>query len=167
MSNLPTVLSCIVVHSRALFGVLGVGLTKNHWSSPVASIIVEALYCSPVFYSGLTSLFLSKTEANSLTAYTRKILCQLQKLTKGTPVLALPFLSGSLLAEGSLHIKQFGLLLMISHLPTTNSQWFAIATLKSVAIRYVIPDPPKPLPTFWPPPHIKNMIKKRIKEVLD
>ena len=69
LSNVPAVLSQIAAHSRSLYGVMGSGLAKNHWSNPAASIRVEAMYCSPVLYNGLASLLLLKMAINTLTTY--------------------------------------------------------------------------------------------------
>ena len=175
LSNMPAVMARISAHSRALYAVMGVGLAKNHWGNPSASIRVKNLYYSPVLFSGLAALLMSKDEILTLAVYNRKILRQLQKLPKGTPIPAPHYMSGSLPAEALLHQRQFCLFIMVAHLPQGNPlkqialqnltqppkfSWFT--TLTATGARYGISEP---LQTLQNPP-TKSSYKRITKKLI-
>ena len=110
MSNMPAILGKLAAHSRALNGLLHMGIAKNHRGNPAAGLKLESIYCSPVLLNCLASLFLTRQELNSINGHIRKILRQIQKLGVGTPAPILHFLSGTLPAEASIYIRQFSLL---------------------------------------------------------
>ena len=175
VSNMPAVQARIAAHSRALYSVIGLGMAKNHRSPPSTSLKIEALFSSPVLYSGLAPLLLTKQELSTLNVYGRKVLRQLTRLHKGTFSAALYLLSGVPPAEATIHIRQFGLLSMISHLPednplrliavqslTQNPKYSWFTSLRATSRRYSLPDP---LHILLVPPNkvaFKSMVKKYV-----
>lgn len=153
-SNTPALLSRIAAHQKAFFSTLSLGLSKNHRTSPATALKIESVFCSPILFSGLSTLLLKNSEIETLNSYSRKILRQIMKLHKTTSVPALHLLSGSLPAEARLHLHQFSLLRMVSYLGDSDPlyriavhsltykvtfSWFR--RLVKTAIMYQLPHP--------------------------
>ena len=133
---------------------MGVGLAKNHWGIPSSSLRVEALYCTPVLLSGLAPLLIIPAEMETLAVYQRKILRQILKLPKSTAAPAIYFLAGALPVEAQIHLRQLGLLLMVTHFPATNplrqvalfslqnpSKYSWFTHICSISEQYGLPEP--------------------------
>ena len=75
------------------------------------------LYGVPELLSGTASLVLKQTELDSIDAHYKKKLQSLMKLYDKTPESVIYFLSGSLPASATLHIRQLTLFSMIARLP--------------------------------------------------
>ena len=153
-TNLPALTNRIAAHAKSLYGVIAVGMARNHTGNPAASLRVESTYSAPKLFSGLATLYLSKQELDILSVHRRLTLQQLQRLHPKTPAPALHFLSGSLPAEALLHIQYFTLLHMIACLGPSNTlyqhalhtlhhhvknSWFTV--VRSVSQKYLLPDP--------------------------
>ena len=153
--NLPHILQRFTSHNRALHSVLHVGIARGHRGNPAASIRVEKMYGVPVLLSGTASLVLKQAEYDSIdTHYKKKLQC-LMKLHDKTPDAVVYFLSGSLPASATLHIKQLTLFSMITRLPhnilhiiakyiltTSNDSsksWFF--HIRSLTLQYGLPHP--------------------------
>ena len=74
------------------------------------------MYATPVLFSGLGALILSKNESESIENHYRETLRQLLRLQKGTPRCVIYFLSGSLPGTALLHLRQLSIFGMISRL---------------------------------------------------
>ena len=120
-SNSPAVVTRIAAHARALFRLLNLGLAKGHRTNPATSLRIEQTFASPVHYSGLAPLLLTKPELSTLNVYSRKILTRILKLHDKTAVPAIHLLSGVLPAEAIVHIRQFSLLQMVAYLGPSNT----------------------------------------------
>ena len=103
-SNSPAVVTRIAAHACALFGLLNLGLAKGHRTPPATALRIELIFASPVLYSGLAPLLLTKPELSTLNVYSRKILRRILKLHDKTAVPAIHLLSGVLPAEATIHI---------------------------------------------------------------
>ena len=63
--NQATILARITEHKRALGAVLHTGMARGHRGNPAASLGIEQLYGLPVLLSGLSTLFLLKSEESA------------------------------------------------------------------------------------------------------
>ena len=64
--NLPHIHKRIVNHKRSLASILSMGLSKRHRTNPIASLCAESIFSTPVLFSGMASLFLTKSESDML-----------------------------------------------------------------------------------------------------
>ena len=64
--NSPSLLAQMSAHKKALAVVLHAGLARSHRANPSQSLKMEKLYATPVLFSGLASLVLSKDDVNLL-----------------------------------------------------------------------------------------------------
>jgi hypothetical protein len=115
--NMPNILNRIVSHKRSLGAILSAGLARGHRGNPAASLRVHQLYETPVLFSGLAALVLSKAEIGILDSHYLNILQNLQRLHDKTPRAVVLFMAGSLPGEAILHMKQLTLFSMICRLP--------------------------------------------------
>ena len=65
-SNIPNILQRIVSHKRALAQILCMGMSRRHRANPIASLRAESIFASPVLFSGMASLSLSKSEIDTI-----------------------------------------------------------------------------------------------------
>ena len=65
--NLPNLLNRIISNKKSLGAILSAGLARSHRGNPAASLRVHQLYETPVLFSGLAALVLSKAEIEYLT----------------------------------------------------------------------------------------------------
>ena len=114
--NLPSILSRISAHNRALQSVLGSGIARSHHGNPAASLRIEVLYALPKLLSGLAALVLSKSERDIVHHHYKKSLERLQRLHRATPEPVVCFLGGSLPLTAHLDLRQLSLFGMISRL---------------------------------------------------
>ena len=115
--NLPNILNRIISHKKALGALLSAGMAKNHRGNPAASLHVHKLYATPVLFSGLAALVLSRTEIRLLDSHYQNVLQNLQRLHNKTPRAVTLFMAGSLPGEAILHMRQLTLFAMICRLP--------------------------------------------------
>ena len=92
-------------------------MSKRHRANPIASLRAETVFSTPVLFSGMASLFLSKTESDILSQHVKENTESLLKLHAKTPEPVVFFLAGCLPGEALLHLKQLTLFGMICHLP--------------------------------------------------
>ena len=152
--NLASITARIAGHTKSLYSVISCGMARGHRGNPAASLRVEACYSAPKLFSGLSSLFLSTAEMNTLSVHRRLTLQRLQRLHPNTPAPALHFLSGSLPAPALLHKHQFTLLHMVALLGPGNTlyqhglhvlhnsiknSWFT--QVRGLSLQYSLPDP--------------------------
>ena len=171
--NMPALISFLSSHSKSLYAILSCGMARRHRGNPAASLRVEALYCAPRLYSGLSTLLLSPAEIAAVSAQQKTTLEQLQRLYPRTPAPAVHLLSGTIPAAGVLHMRQLGLLLMIAKLGPSNilhrhalyilhhglkNSWFC--QIREISLRYSLPDP---MVTLTSPPSSKSLWKKSVK----
>ena len=116
--NLPNLLNRIVCHKKSLGALLAVGMARSHRGNTAASLHVHRLYETPVLFSGLAALVLTKAEISILDKHYQSILQNLQRLHDKTPRAVTLFLAGSLPGEAILHLRQLTLIRMICSLPT-------------------------------------------------
>ena len=153
---MPNILARLSAHTRAIMAVVPTGMAYSHRGNPAASLRLEKLYGTPVLLSGLAALVLSSSEAAAIYHHHKLTLQHLQRLHQSTPECVVMFLAGSLPAEGSLHLRMFGLLGMIARLGPNNilhqharhillspppncKSWFLIVRL--LTQKYDLPDP--------------------------
>ena len=115
--NLPHVHQRMVSHRGALAKILCMGLARKHRANPLASLRAETIFATPVLYSGMASLFLTKTEISTLAQYVKETTERLLKLYPKTPEPVVFFLAGRLPGEALLHQKQLTLFAMVCNLP--------------------------------------------------
>ena len=153
--NLPNIMNRVVEHKKALGAVLSAGLARGHRGSPAAALKIHQLHCTPVLFSGLATLYLSKAETSIIDKHYQYTLQNLQRLHFKTPRSIIFFLAGSLPGEAILHLRQLSLLSMICHLPEdplhhhakyvltclppSASSWFH--QLRDTCLQYRLPHP--------------------------
>ena len=174
--NLPSLLSRISAHKRALGAIIYSGMARSHRGNPVASLRLQQIYGNPVLFSGLGSLVMSDQEAKVLFQHHKDIICNLQRLLPRTPTPFIYFMAGTLPAEALLHKRQLSLFSMITRLPSSilhgharnifnfvtqsRKSWFL--TIRDLCMKYQLPHPSKLLD--YPPnrDQFKLLVKKRI-----
>ena len=153
--NLPHIYQRISYHKKALGQILTMGMARKHRASPIASLRAEVIFATPVLYSGMASLLLSRSEIDTLAQHVKETTQNLLKLHSKTPEPVIFFLAGRLPGEAQLHLKQLSLFGMICRLPgsilhniavqllTTHSQssknWFS--DIRNICFQYNIPHP--------------------------
>ena len=171
--NMPNIVKRIVAHKKALASVCSAGLARGHRGNPAASLRAQQMYASPVLFSGLASLVLSKNEVNVLESYYKTTIQNIQRLHQNTPRSLVYFLAGSLPGEAILHSRQLGLFSMICRLPTdplnhharyilttafpSAKSWFQQIT--ELCLKYGLPHPLRLLEN----PPSKDCFKKLVK----
>ena len=83
--NMPNILHRITEHKKSLGSVLSTGMARGHRGSPAAALRVHQLHCTPVLFSGLASLVLSKAEIAIIDHNYQRTLQNLQRLHAKTP----------------------------------------------------------------------------------
>ena len=153
--NLPHIHQRLINHKRSLAQILSMGMAKRHRANPVAALRAEMIFSTPVLFSGIASLLLSKSEVDILAQHVKVTIENLLKLHPKTPAPVVFFLSGRLPGEALLHLKQLTLFGMICQLRgnilndlavkllTTAKQssknWFA--DIRSYCFTYNLPHP--------------------------
>ena len=174
--NMPNIVNRISSHKKALGSVSSVGLARNHRGNPAATLRVQQMYGTPVLFSGLACLVLSKPEVNVIETHFKNTLQNLQKLHQNTPRCVVYFMAGSLPAEAILHLRQLGLFSMITRLqtdplnvharytlttaPPSAKSWFQ--QIRELCLRYHLPHPLQLLD--FPPTKegFKNLVKLKV-----
>ena len=103
----------MVSHKRSLAQILRMGMAKRHRANQLASQRAETIFSKPVLYSGMSSLLLSKSEADILAKHVNLTTENLLKLHPKTPEPVVFFQAGKLPGEALLHLKQLTLFGMI------------------------------------------------------
>ena len=115
--NNPNIQNRFAAHRKALAANLFSGTARNHRGNIAASLQCEKTFASPVLFSGLGSLVLSKYEANMIDQHCLRTCRNILKIHPGTPQSVILFISGSLPGKAQLHLKQLSLFSMITRLP--------------------------------------------------
>ena len=174
--NLPTILTRMAAHKKALGVVMHAGIARGHRGNPAAGLYVDNVYGVPVFLSGLAPIVLSKPELTLISQHHKQTISNLQRLLPCTPRSVVCFLAGSLPGEALLHIRQLTIFGMITRLsgnllnklaldvfdaenPPKNS-WFA--QLQDLCLQYCLPLPHQLLEHPLQKPKFKRMIKKHV-----
>ena len=174
--NLPHIHQRLVKHRKALACILFTGMSRRHRASPLASLRAERIFGTPVLFSGLASLVLSKAEVDIVSSHVKKTAQNLLKLYQNTPDVFIFMISGSLPGEATLHLKQLTLFGMISRLPQNilhriakeklltgdSKSWFGQILL--LCNRYGLPHPLTLLDNPPKKEHFKSTIKLKIAE---
>ena len=142
-------------HRGSIAANLFTGTARSHRGNLAASLKLEKLYASPVLFSGLASLALSKTEVNIIDQHYMNTIRALIKCHSGTPQPFVLFLSGSLPGKAVLHLRQLSLFSMVTRLPKnplftrakhilttgspTSNSWFW--TIRDICLQYGLPHP--------------------------
>ena len=171
--NLPNIILRVANHKKILGALLSTGMARGHRGNPAASLRIHQLYCTPVLFSGLASLYLSKPEIKIIDQHYQITLQNIQRLHPMTPRSIVLFLAGSLPGEALLHLRQLSLFTMICHLPedplhsharfaltvlgASANSWFG--QIKKLCMQYELPHP---MVLLEDPPS-KPVLKKRIK----
>ena len=174
--NGPTILARIGSHKRALAAILHVGLSRNHRGNPSGSLKVHNLYCTPVLFSGLAPLILSKSEEDMIEKHYKDTLLRLMRLPQKTPRSVVYFLAGSIPGVALLHSRQLSLFGMITrqaegilhnhalnifHSRTIRkSSWFN--QIRNLCVLYSLPHPIDLLESPLSKIEYKNLVKKKI-----
>ena len=174
--NLLHIHQRIVNHKGSLAKILSMGMSRHHRANPIAALRAENIFATPILFSGMASLFITKAESDVLALHVKETTENLLKLHSRTPDPVVFFLAGRLPGEALLHLKQLTLFGMICHLPgnilhtiavqllTTSSQssrnWFA--DIRTHCYTYNLPHPllllKEPLSKYA----FKNLIKTNI-----
>ena len=175
LDNFLAIQDRISKHFKALLPVLACGAARGHRGNPAAALRVEALYASPVLFSGLASLVLSRSEIYILTKHHRQILQKIMRVFSKSPPESIYILSGVPPAEAILDLKMFNLLGMVArmgpknplhqigvYLLVTHSSFSWFSRLRVLSGKYKIMDPLQIL--LNPPDKIKynQYLRKRI-----
>ena len=115
--NLPHIHQRIVNHKIALASILSVGMSRRRRANPLSSLRAETIFGTPVLFSGVATLILTRSEINILSHHIKENVQNLLKLFPSTPEPVVFFLAGHLPGEAVLHLKQLTLLGMICCLP--------------------------------------------------
>ena len=153
--NLPHIHQRMVNHRRSLAQILSMGMAKRHRANPLATLRAETIFSTPVLYSGMASLLMSKSEVDILSRHVKVTTENLLKLHPKTPEPVVFFLAGKLPGEALLHLKQLTLFGMICQLrgnilnnlavklltneKQTSKNWFA--EIRSHCFTYNLPHP--------------------------
>ena len=153
--NLPHIHQRIVNHKRSLGQILRMGMARHHRANPIACLRAETVFSTPVLFSGIASLFLTKTESEIIVQHVKETTENLLKLHPKTPEPVVFFLAGRLPGEAVLHLKQLTLFGMICRLngnilhniavqvltglSQSNKNWFA--DLRDICYQYNLPHP--------------------------
>jgi hypothetical protein len=115
--NLPHIHQRIVNHKGSLAKILSMGMSRRHRANPIAALRAENIFATPILFSGMASLFITKAESDVLALHVKETTENLLKLHSRTPDPVVFFLAGRLPGEALLHLKQLTLFGMICHLP--------------------------------------------------
>ena len=153
--NLPHLHQRMANHRRALNGLLFAGMSRRHRANPLSSLRADKIFGSPVLFSGLASLILSKSEMEILNSHVKDILQGLLKLYPKTPDPVFYFISGSMPGESLLHLKQLTLFGAVTRLPgniihtvakdtlitasDNDGSWYG--QIRSLCFQYNLPNP--------------------------
>ena len=174
--NLPHISGRISAHKKALLAVLPLGLARGHHGNPAACLRIKQVFATPVLFSGLGSLILSRTEINLLENYLKTTIQNLLKLMNRTPSCVVAFLAGALPATALLHLKQFsifgmisrrkgshlfqhGIQVLISGKPSLNS-WFQ--QMRNLCLLYQLPHPTSLLEDDMSKGRFDRLVKSRV-----
>ena len=127
--NLPHVHQRIVSHRGSLAKILSMGMSRRHRANPIAALRAENIFATPILFSGMASLFITKAESDILALHVKETTENLLKLHSKTPDPVVFFLAGRLPGEALLHLKQLTLFGMICHLPGNILHTIAIQLL--------------------------------------
>ena len=83
--NIAHIFDRIKAHKKAMGSTLSCGLARSHRGNIATAVKVEQIYGSPVLFSGMGSLVLSKHELNILDQHHKNHLQNLLKLHENTP----------------------------------------------------------------------------------
>ena len=158
--NMPHILQRIICHKRALGQILSMGMSRRHRANLIATLRGENIFVSPVLFSGIASLILTKPESDILAQHVKVTTEKLLKLHPKTPEPVVFFLAGRLPGEALLHLKQLTLFCMICRLPgnilhkiavqlltsakQNNKNWFL--NIRSLCYMYNVQPPTPPTP---------------------
>ena len=92
-------------------------MSRQHRANPLAWNCAEMIYASPVLFSGLASLIITKPEINVISHHVKETVQNLLKLHNNTPDVVIFFVSGTLPGEAILHSRQLTVFGMICCLP--------------------------------------------------
>ena len=174
--NLPHIHQRIVSHKRSLAQILSMGLSRRHRANPIAALRAENIFSTPVLYSGIASLNLTKSEIATLARHLKETTQNILKLHPKTPDPVVFFLAGRLPGEAVLHLRQLTLFGMICRLPdnilhkiATNTltmtdqkskNWFT--EIRETCYRYNLPHPLLLLKNPPPKTSFKTMCKTNV-----
>ena len=174
--NLPNILNRIVAHKKSLGAMLSAGMARSHRGNPAASLRVHTVFNSPILFSGLAALILTKPEIRILDSHYLKTLQNLQRLHDKTPRAVTLFMAGSLPGEAILHTRQLSLLSMISRLqgnclnihgqyilscyPKSSKSWFH--QVRDICLQYSLPHPIQLLQQPMTKQHFKSLVQKKV-----
>ena len=177
--NLPHIHQRLVSHKKALGAILFTGMSRRHRANPLAAIRAEKIFGSPVLFSGLPSLILSKGEIELISAHVKQTLEGLLKLHPKTPEPVVFLISGTMPAEATLHMKQLTLFGMICRIPENilhriakealihsdnkDKSWFG--QIRSLCYMYGLPNPLSLLNAPPPKDHFKKILKLKIADL--
>ena len=154
------------------------GLAKDHRANPAACIRINQLYGIPVLMSGLGTIVLKNSEIDILSQHHKKTLTNLQKLHNNTPDPVVFFLSGTLPGHAQLHLNQFSIFGMITHLPRSILHQHAIRVLsyskpssmswftqiRDLFLKYLLPHPLTFIYEPIPKNQFKLLIRKKVQD---
>ena len=174
--NLPHIHQRLVNHKRALNGIMFMGMSRRHRANPLAGIRAEKIFGSPVLFSGLASLILSKPEVGVISHHVKETVQNLLKLYNNTPDVVIFFVSGTLPDEAILHSRQLSLFGMICRLPGNilhsigqnlllamgekDTSWFS--QIRSLCYQYALPHPLTLLEHQPGKEEFKSLVKSKI-----
>ena len=177
--NLPHLQQRIVSHRRSLAQILCMGMSKRHRANPIASLRAETIFTTPILYSGVASLLISKSETDILSLHVKETTEKLLKLHPKTPEPVVFFLSGRLPGEALLHLKKLTLFGMIccldgnilkniaTKLLTFSSQseknWFS--EIREICFMYGLPHPLLLLKKPVSKEAFKNLCKSKVTDL--
>ena len=70
--NLPNIMNRISSHTKAMSSILSADVAWGHHGNPQSSLWVQLLYGTPILFSGLAYLVLSKSEVGIVNAHYQK-----------------------------------------------------------------------------------------------
>ena len=174
--NLPTIMTRISAHRRAVGAVLHAGLARSHRGNPAAGLHLEMLYGVPVLLSGLAALILSKSEEDCINQHYKKTISNIQRLLPRTPQSVIYFLAGRLPGHALLHMRQLSNFGMICRLTNnilhnhannifsfktiSKKSWFH--RIRELCLQYQLPHPQELLNNPPKKEKFKSLIKKHI-----
>ena len=173
--NHPNILNRVSKHKKAVGAILSNGLARHHRANPAARLKIEQIYGTPVLLSGIGSLLLKKSELNIVKNHHLQALRNHLRLLPKTPHPVIFFLAGSLPGDALVHLRQLGLLGMISRMPgsllhrhalsvftSKGKAWSWFHQVRDLCLEYQLPHPLTLLELPVSKEEFKSLVKKHV-----
>ena len=152
-------------------------MSRRHRANPIASLKAESIFGSPVLFSGMAALILTKSEIEVLSQHVKNTTENLLKLHRKTPASFVFLISGTWPAPAKLHMRQLTLFSMVCRLPRNilnrvasylllseecKQSWFG--QIEALCFQYDLPHPITLLESPLGKEEFKSLLKAKISD---